>query len=86
MHIIGQYKRLSLAREEGDPTKWDAGSGSGLFRHKLSPGHRSFLTHCLNMYIFILISAEREDQRKACPRIWIQLSWALMEKTKKLQR
>ncbi len=42
MHTIGQHgqhKRLSLAREEGDPSKWDAGSGSGLFRHKLSPGY-----------------------------------------------
>ncbi len=43
MHTIGQHKRLSLAREEGDPTKWCTGSdfrgaGSGLFRHKLSPG------------------------------------------------
>ncbi len=28
MHTIGQYKRLSLAREEGDPTKWGAGSDS----------------------------------------------------------
>ncbi len=42
-HCIGQHKCLSLAHEEGDPTKWGAGSdfggagsGSGLFWHKLS--------------------------------------------------
>ncbi len=42
MHTIGQNKRLSLAREEGDRNDVrigfrSAGSGSGLFRHKLSP-------------------------------------------------
>ncbi len=26
--------------------------------------HRSFLTHCLNMYIFLFVSVEREDQRR----------------------
>ncbi len=26
--------------------------------------HRSFLTHCLNMHIFLFVSVEREDQRR----------------------
>ncbi len=46
MHTIGQHKCLSLVREEGDPTKLGAGSdfggagsGSGLFRHKLSAAY-----------------------------------------------
>ncbi len=37
-HIIGQHKHLSLASKEEEPSTWGAGSGSGLFRHKLSPG------------------------------------------------
>ncbi len=44
MHTICQHKRLSLAPEEGNPTKRGAGSDFGgvgsrssLFRHKLSP-------------------------------------------------
>ncbi len=40
------------------------------------------LTHCLNMYIFLFISAGREDQRKACHGIWIWPSCAFTEKTK----
>ncbi len=56
MHTIGQHgqhKRLSLAREEGDPTGSDfggAGSGSGLFRHKLSPAFIIFIS-----LVFLLI-------------------------------
>ncbi len=49
MHTIGQHKCLSLAREEGDPTKLSArsdfggaGSGSGLFQQKLSPGYKYY--------------------------------------------
>ncbi len=46
MHIIGQHKHLSLALEEGDPSKYrgdrsdfgGAESRSDLFQHKLSPG------------------------------------------------
>ncbi len=49
MHTIGQHKLLSLAHEEGDPIKLGAGSGSGLFRHKLSPVgkhiYKSFSKH-----------------------------------------
>ncbi len=41
MHTVGHHKRLLLAHEEGDPTKCGAGSGSGWFRHKLSPAVNS---------------------------------------------
>ncbi len=51
MHTIRQHNRLSLAREEGDPTEWDAGSDfggagsrSGLLWHKLSPRYVPFTT------------------------------------------
>ncbi len=60
MHTVGQHKRLSLAREEGDPPKLGAGSdfggsGSDLFRHKLSPGLVVFaVVFCCNSCIRML--------------------------------
>ncbi len=64
MHTIGKHKRLSLAREEGDPTKCGAGSDfggawsvSGLFRHKLSPAYwqpKSPVSYCKFYSIFVL--------------------------------
>ncbi len=44
IYTLRQHKRLSLVHEKGDPKKLGAGSdvggagsGSGLFQHKLSP-------------------------------------------------
>ncbi len=58
MHTMGQHKRLSLAREEGDPTKSGAGSdfvgagsGSGLFRCTDETG---YLSDCATNNIFAL--------------------------------
>jgi len=55
MHTIGQHKLLSLACEEGVPTKWGAVYGSGLFRHKLSPRFRSgdWLGHSRTLKCFL---------------------------------